>query len=125
MTKRPPLLLEAGAIEGDERMDYVDLGKRIRKQRIYLKWTQEELAHAIGVSTSFVGHIERGTRKASLETLVLLANSMRVSVDYLLEGSLTRLDDRIIPSDLSANQRSVMEEILAVMQKQLKNWSDD
>ena len=106
-------------------MDYEDLGKRIRKQRIYMKWTQEELAQAIGVSTSFVGHIERGTRKASLETLVLIANVMKVSVDYLLAGSLERLDESIVPGDLSANQRCAMKEILAVMQQQLKNWCDD
>ena len=106
-------------------MDYEDLGKRIRKQRIYMKWTQEELAQAIGVSTSFVGHIERGTRKASLETLVLLANVMKVSVDYLLAGSLERLDESFVPNDLSASQRCAMKEILTVMQQQLKNWCDD
>ena len=35
-------------------MDYIDLGKRIRKQRVFLGWTQEQLAERVGVSTSFM-----------------------------------------------------------------------
>ncbi|MEA5069461.1 MAG: helix-turn-helix transcriptional regulator, partial [Christensenellaceae bacterium] len=55
-------------------MDYRSLGMRIRKQRKNLHLTQEELAERAGISLSFLGHIERGTRKASLETLVSLSN---------------------------------------------------
>ena len=72
-------------------MDYVDMGKRVRKQRQLIGLTQQELAERIGVSTSFVGHVERGTRKASLETLVALSNALGVGVDYLLAGSLQPL----------------------------------
>ena len=74
-------------------MDYVDLGKRIRARRQHLGLTQEQLAKEMGVSTSFMGHIERGTRKASLETLVQLANVMDVSIDGLLTASLNRSND--------------------------------
>ena len=66
-------------------MDYVLLGKQIRKQRLALGLTQEQLAEAIGVSTSYVGHIERGTRKASIDTLVEISNAMNVSADFLKE----------------------------------------
>ena len=69
-------------------MDYIDLGRRIRKQRTQRGWTQEALAERVNVSTSFVGHVERGTRKASLETLVSIANVLDVSLDYLLSGSI-------------------------------------
>ena len=62
-------------------MDYIDLGRRVRKQRVSLDWTQEQLAEKVGVSTSFVGHVERGSRKASLETRVALANALHVGVD--------------------------------------------
>ena len=69
-------------------MDYVDLGKKVRARRMELNWTQERLAQEIGVSTSFIGHIERGSRKASIDTLVMLANAMEISTDEMLEGSL-------------------------------------
>ena len=78
-------------------MDYMDLGKRVRKQRQLIGLTQQELADRIGVSTSFVGHVERGTRKASLETLVALSNALGVGVDYLLAGSLEGSPTRRIP----------------------------
>ena len=67
-------------------MDYKSLGHRIRKCRIEKHLTQEKLAEMAGISLSFLGHIERGTRKASLETIVSLSNSLEISIDYLLEN---------------------------------------
>ncbi len=65
-------------------MDYMLLGKRVRIRRNVLAFTQETLAEMIGVSTSFVGHIERGTRKLSVETLYLLCKALDTSADFLL-----------------------------------------
>lgn len=104
-------------------MDYVDLGRRIRKQRIGLGWTQERLSEMIGVSTSFVGHVERGSRKASLETLVSLANALNVSLDYLLAGSLNNNGLGPIPQNLSSNQRIALQEILSTIQSHLVDWN--
>ena len=69
-------------------MDYVALGQRIRAQRKLNRFTQEYLSEKAGISLSFLGHIERGTRKASIETLVSIANALRVSPDLLLQDSL-------------------------------------
>lgn len=62
-------------------MDYRLMGQKIRKHRRALSLTQEQLAEKIDVSTSFVGHIERGTRKASLETLEKLCIALNISMD--------------------------------------------
>ena len=70
-------------------MDYISLGRRVNKRRRELHMTQEQLAEKLQLSTSFLGHIERGTRKASLETLIALCNALDVSPNYLLERSLT------------------------------------
>ena len=107
-------------------MDYVDLGKRVRKQRQLIGLTQQELAERIGVSTSFVGHVERGTRKASLETLVALSNALGVGVDYLLAGSLEGSPDEENPSTLmDPNRRLVIREILSTLQEHLSDWNPD
>ncbi len=71
-------------------MDYAKLGKQIRQERRAQRLTQAELAEEVGVSLSFLGHIERGTRVPSLETLVTIANQLRVSMDYLLDDSLAQ-----------------------------------
>ena len=62
-------------------MDYESLGMRIRRARKAAGMTQADLAEKLGISTSFLGHIERGTRKASLDTLVKMANELGVSLD--------------------------------------------
>ena len=79
-------------------MDYFALGKRIRKRRVEQGMTQEQLARQVGVTTSFIGHLERGSRKASLETLVALANALHpqiaVPTHYgSIVGAMTDGDD--------------------------------
>ena len=70
-------------------MDYKLLGKRVRQQRVLNKLTQEQLAERAGISCAFVGHIERGEKKASIETVVALCNALAVSPAILLQDSLS------------------------------------
>ncbi|MDL2206927.1 helix-turn-helix domain-containing protein [Eubacteriales bacterium OttesenSCG-928-N13] len=70
-------------------MDYKEVGRRIRVLRKNKHWTQEVMAEAANISLSFLGHIERGTRKASVETLVAIANVLETSLDRLLRSDLT------------------------------------
>lgn len=103
-------------------MDYKDLGARLRKLRIRAQMTQEELAQEIEVSTSFVGHIERGSRKASLETMVKIANAMEISLDYLLSGSLQQSVIGPLPAQLSEKKRTAMKAILTAIEDNLTAW---
>ena len=103
----------------------MDLGRRIRKQRSQRGWTQEALAERVNVSTSFVGHVERGTRKASLETLVAMANVLDVSLDYLLSGSMNHSVIGPMPRGLSNQQRTALKEILSTIQDNLTEWEKD
>lgn len=79
-------------------MDYRKLGVRVRQQRELNDWTQGELAKRVGVSSSFIGHIERGEKKASVETVVALCNALDVSPSVLLQDSLS---DAVMRSQLS------------------------
>ena len=100
-------------------MDYVDLGRRVRRQRGLLGLTQAELAQKVGVSTSFIGHVERGSRKASLDTMVDLTNALGLGMDYLLAASLNSEN----ATDLTPTQRDVMRDILATVQSHVKDWN--
>ncbi len=51
-------------------VNYQDLGLRVRDARKAKHLTQEQLAEKVGIYASFMGHIERGTRIASIDTLV-------------------------------------------------------
>lgn len=64
--------------------DYIALGERIRKARKAKRLTQEQLAEACDLSTAHIGHIERGSRALSIESLITISNVLGVSTDYLL-----------------------------------------
>lgn len=64
--------------------DYAALGERIRRARKQKHLTQEQLAEACDLSTAHIGHIERGTRALSIESLITISEVLNVSTDYLL-----------------------------------------
>lgn len=65
-------------------MNYVEIGRRIRKYRKQQNLSQEELAEKIGISTTHMSHIETGSTKLSLPVLVDLAVNLNVKTDSLL-----------------------------------------
>lgn len=69
-------------------MNYELLGRRIRQRRKEKKYTLEQLAEKLDVSTTFIGQIERAKGIPSLETLVKIANVLEISTDCLLFGDL-------------------------------------
>ena len=70
------------------KLDYKMIGKQIRYVRNQQHISQEFLAEMCDVSPSFMGHIERGTRKMSLETFIAISLALHVSPDYLLYGQV-------------------------------------
>lgn len=106
-------------------MNYEKMGQRIRDERKLRRWSQAHLAEQVEVSVSFLGHIERGTRKASLETIVSIANSLHVSLDFLLADSLS---NEAVPnspySSLSPRQRKTLHDILQFMCNDLAQWEE-
>lgn len=69
-----------------ENLEYKEIGKRIQSQRRDLKITQEKLAEIIDVSPSYISEIERGSSICSLSTIVNIASSLNVSLDFLVFG---------------------------------------
>ena len=67
-------------------IDYVEIGRRVRERRRDMRLTQERLAEQVGVSISFIGHIERAEKIASIETMTKIARALNVSMDYLICG---------------------------------------
>ena len=76
-------------------INYIAIGHRIKYLRKLRGLTQEALAEMAGISFAFVGHIERGTRKMSVETLFALARALDCSVDYLLDNIHTKSSEYV------------------------------
>lgn len=72
---------------------YRMVGKRVRQLRLQRCLTQEQLAERAGISTSFLGHIERGSRKLSLDSFCRIARALDCTANDLLpmEGGNARL----------------------------------
>lgn len=111
-------------------MDYIVLGTRIRAQRQKLNLTQEKFAERVGISESFLGHIERGNRKLSLETLVKISQELNVSIDFLLLGTIQSPPDALLTEIISAlnkvdkRQTKKLLNIVKVLADNLEKWSD-
>lgn len=57
---------------------------RLRTAREYRGLTQGELAERSGLQPSAISHFETATRKPSFDNLLLIANTLDVTTDYLL-----------------------------------------
>ena len=59
-------------------------GKRVRQLRLAAGWTQEQLAEAAGITTTYTSDLERGTKVPSLTVALKISRALRVSVADLL-----------------------------------------
>lgn len=64
---------------------YKKLGERIRFYRKENELTIEKLAELAKVSEPFMGELERGRKKPSLDTLVTIAKVLKVDIHLLLK----------------------------------------
>ena len=95
-------------------MDFVALGNRIRENRKQQRMTQHALANAANVSASYIGHIERGLKRCSVETLVDIANALNTTPDILLQDSIPQSEMDSIAS-LSNRNRAILMDVADVL----------
>lgn len=70
------------------KVDYKDLGIRIKKKREEMRMSQAELASLADLSTQHISNVENARSRVGLEKLVAIANVLNCSVDELLCGSM-------------------------------------
>lgn len=67
---------------------YKMVGKRIKERRKKMNISQETLSELCNISPSYIGTIERGEKRLSVETLITITNVLHVSADYILGDSI-------------------------------------
>jgi len=109
-------------------IDYKELGERIRAERKRQGITQGKLAEMAEISESFMGHIERGGRTLSIETLAKLANALNISIEYIVCGEFNYQPD-MLPEDIrgalnqmSGSQRKVFLDIMKTLAAHPDMW---
>lgn len=81
-------------------IDYTLIGSRIKKRRIALNKTQEEMANDLSFSNFYISKIENGKSNPTLETLALIANYLELDLAYLIAGTST-LEDKYYKDQLN------------------------
>ncbi len=95
-------------------MDYIMMGRRIRLYRHQKKLTQEQLAEQVGVSASFMGHIERGSRIASIETLMKICAVLNVTPNELLSDEVL-IAAMALPERVSVSPLELLQSIAVLL----------
>lgn len=104
-------------------IDYPAIGRHIRQLRKQQRMTQAGLGCAIGKSTSFIGHIERGTRIPSLETVVHIAAVLRTPVDALFTAPCKApMAKAASPQAQGARRTRILRALLRVLDRHADEW---
>ena len=77
-------------------VDNVRISNIIREARINQGMTQDALSVAVNVTPAFIGHIERADRSLSLTTLVSIANTLNIPMNYLFADTEPTPDEKTL-----------------------------
>lgn len=105
------------------------MGKRIADRRAKLNIRQNILAERVGISNNHMSNIENGHERPSLEVFISICNTLRVTPDYLLLGSMHAGN---VPQNIMDNLRMCSEEDIEAIallvehfaRRNGDNWND-
>ncbi len=63
------------------------LARRVRELRAARGWAQDQLAAESGLHRTYIGAIERSEHNVGIDTIVKLANALKVSLKDLFDES--------------------------------------
>ena len=68
------------------KQERIAIGQRLRQQRNKLHLTREQFAELADIGAGYYGQIEVGTSQMSLDTLIKVSKTSRLSMEYILLG---------------------------------------
>lgn len=75
-----------------ESYNRIAVGERIKKKRMLLGMSQDELGEKIDRATKYCSDIERGMCGMSVETMISLSKALDMSLDYMIFGESTEIE---------------------------------
>lgn len=105
--------------------DKTAIGNRIKQSRKAMKMTQDELAERAGYSNrSSIARIETGLADIPGEKLLLLANILNTSVQYLQTGIDFQFDKSMYDESMSELKKKV-EHLEGIMSMLPESYQDE
>ena len=100
-------------------LDFKEIGIRVRSEREKFGLTREGIAEIIGLSAFYIGQIERGDRRMSLETLYKFADVLNLSIDLLLRGEDFYMENimvnEIVMNNFKGQTNEDIQEVLSLL----------
>lgn len=78
----------------------MEIGKQIKKHRLELKLSQDDLAEKIFVTRQTISNWENDKNYPDIKSLLLLSNLFGVSLDILVKGDLKEMKEKINAEDI-------------------------
>lgn len=88
---------------------YKNLAEKLKSARISTGLTRKQVAERIGISYAVLAHYETGEREPSLNVLYSLAKLYKVSVDFLLDVTVSA-SNTIVLDGLNNNQKQIIKD---------------
>lgn len=104
-----------------EELYYKEIGQKLREERERLNLSRGQFAEIIGLSDYYVGQLERGERRMSLQVLIKIATSLHVSLDNLILGKNNYCDSCV--NDISESYDNTYNKTWNEIQSLLKKCS--
>ncbi|WP_369284185.1 helix-turn-helix domain-containing protein [Oscillibacter sp. GMB15532] len=107
-------------------MNFSEIGRQVRANRLHQGMTQEQLAERTGLSAPYISHIERAVKHPSLEALVRIAAALDLTLDRLLAGNQSAdryayfSEVQALLEDCSPLERRVLRDVAATVKESLR-----
>lgn len=105
--------------------DFLNLIQELKETRSSKSFTLEDVAKELGITSSSLSKIERGTQRLDTKTLIGLAKLYNISIDGLLHLNPNEKENKvsIVNKDFSDGFKKILKEYLSVKNKEFKGNS--
>lgn len=93
----------------DADLIYAAIGRNVRRERLRLRWTQDQLAERVGFLRTSVANIEAGKQRVPLHTLCEIAAALDVMPGRLLPAEMFPADMREIAQQAEDATQKLLE----------------
>lgn len=104
------------------KINYLDIGKRVRAARLSKGITQERLAEMVEAGTTHISHIETGNTIPSMKTFIAIVNALDISADELLCDNVVK-SKAVFQNEIAKETEDCSEKeirVIAAMVKSMK-----
>ena len=90
----------------EKQLDYKKIGNKIKEIRQQKNITREKLSEIIGISSMYLGQLERGERRGGINNYIEIANALNLSLDYLFFEELNTVE--VVDNQIFKNLKEIL-----------------